>query len=313
MTTLRDKRAAYALQLIETKQFGKAVSLYNRMVADDPADVDVLRRLAELHLHLDQAGKALSALERIAEHFYRLGRTLEAAAAYEHIWNIIARRAPALRSRFPHLSARLCELHGADANADRALGALERLLGTHHELAIARLAAQRYLDTHTRTGALAALTHLRRCFRNDFVDSGAASLAVRAFDQLGQPEKGTLLLKESARIAWRVGDDGVFNALVDALTVRSFDETVVEFETRRDMIRGEVTVVEKPGDTITNVDIPDFDADNATELSAELLVEDGADDGATPIPLQRRISESPAASWRDETTPNGGSGGRDAS
>lgn len=307
MTTLREKRAAYAQRLVETKQLDKAVSLYNRMVADDPTDVDALRSLADLHLHLAEFGKALSAHERIAEHFYRHGQLSRAAAVYERIWIVIARHAPELRPRYSLITERLAEILLADADEDRALLTLERLLGAHHELTIARVAARRYLATGSRTGAAAALTHLRRCFKNDFVDSAAASLAVRAFDQLGHPQKGTLLLKESARIAWRIGDNAVYNALVDALTARSFDDTVIEFEARREMIRGEVTIVDHPEDSITNVDVPVFDDRSVSDENAsfEHISYDGIseDDGATPIPLRRRISELPPLAWDDDNTP----------
>lgn len=373
MTTLREKRAAYARKLVETEQFEKAISLYNRMVADDPTDVDALQKLAGLHLRRAEFAKALSANERIAEHHYRTGKYSEAATVYEVIWILLARHAPELRAGYSLVPQRLGEILSNAKSPNAALKALDRLLVVHHDLSLACVAARLCLARGDRQGAASALAHLRRCFKNDFVDVNAASLAVQAFDQLGQAHKGTVLLKESARIAWRIGDHSVYNALVDALAARDYADTAVDIETRRERIRGDITVVQRPEESVTNVDVPVFDesladysvsqeisADDLEVISADFVSVDdlsrveirsdpalsepslsepgptepffretlvdvdsgpgeshsgivaptgpASDDGATPIPLQRRVADTrvdlpPLEFDDDEVTP----------
>lgn len=259
MTTLREKRAAYAQQLVETEQFDKAISLYNRMVADDPTDVDALQKLGGLHLRRGEFGKALSANERIAEHHYRTGNREEAATVYEVIWMVLARHAPELRPGYILVPQRLSKIFSEAKDRDKALRTLDRLLNAHHDLELARVAARLCLQRNNRPSAASALAHLRKCFRTDFVDPVAASLAVQAFDQLGQPQKGTVLLKESARIAWDTGDSVLHNALVDALAARTVEDTVVDIEARRDRLKGDITIIERRDESVTNVDVPVFD------------------------------------------------------
>jgi tetratricopeptide (TPR) repeat protein len=280
MHPLREKRAAYALRLLEEGSFAKAVSLYNRMVADDPADTGALRSLGDLHLRLEQHGKAVSAYERIAEHHYRHRNFTESAAVYEQIWMIVARY-PTLRPRFAHMTGRLVEALAGVVDVDHALRLVDRLLAAHHDAELARWAAARHLDRASREGATSALAMLRKCFAPNTVDMAATSLLVRAFDQLGQSHKGNVVLKETARIAWRAGDDAVYHALVDALAARD-EDTVVELDSRRALIRGEITHVDAVEESVTNVDIPVVDVSSVEELRPG---------DETPLPLLRRVDE----------------------
>ncbi len=348
MTTLREKRAAYAQQLVETEQFDKAISLYNRMVADDPADVDALWKLGGLHLRRGEYAKALSANERIAEQHYRNGDRAEAATVYEVIWMLLARHARELRPGYTLVPERLGEILSEATDRDQALRTLDRLLAAHHDLDLARVAARLCLEREDRPSAASALAHLRRCFRVDSVDVVAASLAVQAFDQLGQQHKGTLVLKESARIAWRTGEHAIHNALVDALAARTLDDTVVDLASRRERVRSDLSITTRPDDSVTAVDVPTFDesfadysvsqeisADDIEDISGELVSADDysrvdiisepgptepqqrstlvdvppmpapppSDDGASPIPLRRRIDQPPVAWDEEEMTP----------
>jgi tetratricopeptide (TPR) repeat protein len=114
---LRKKRLNHAQQLLADGHYEKAISLFNRMVADDPSDVDVLERLGELHLRLGVVAKALSAFERAATEFQRAGNLAAALGMLRRIRSTCEEHGPELVSRFGHVAARLGELEQSLAEA----------------------------------------------------------------------------------------------------------------------------------------------------------------------------------------------------
>ena len=88
---------------------------------------------------------------------------------------------------------------------DDALKVAERLLQHRADSAFARAAAEIYLDRGEPSDAMAALTKLQICFRDNPKDLDTLGLLARAFDALGQPAKAIEVQKEAARIAKETG------------------------------------------------------------------------------------------------------------
>src|SRR6185295_14168699 len=85
----------------------------------------------------------------------------------------------------------------------------------------ARTAAEIYLDRGEPTDAMAALSKLQICFKENPKDLETLALLARSFDKLGQPAKSIEVQKEAARIAREAGKADHFNILVEALLSRA--------------------------------------------------------------------------------------------
>jgi tetratricopeptide (TPR) repeat protein len=117
---------ATARTLAESGQTQKAISVYRRLLSINPNDARALLQLGDLQLHLDQHDKALSAYERVAEHYYRDGNSIKAIAVYKHIHYIITHYAPLLEPRYRHTIVRSAEILLGVGLTDDALAAYDR-------------------------------------------------------------------------------------------------------------------------------------------------------------------------------------------
>lgn len=117
---------AHAQKLAEAGCYRRAIIAYRRLLSIDPDDARTLLKLGDLQLRLEEFDKAVSAYERVAEHYYQDGNSIKAVAVYKHIHHIIAQYAPHLERRYRHTTLRLAEIFLSLGLCDDALAATDR-------------------------------------------------------------------------------------------------------------------------------------------------------------------------------------------
>src|SRR6185369_8427175 len=140
--------------------------------------------------------EALAAYEELATRFQRAGRDRDAIDIFRKVVDLDP------QNPLPYL--RLAEAFVRVRDVDNAI----QRFGA---------AAEIYLDRGEPADAMAALSKLQICFKENPKDLDTLALLARAFDKLGQPAKSIEVQKEAARIAKDANKPDHFNALIDAL------------------------------------------------------------------------------------------------
>ncbi len=156
----------------------------------------IVPQLAELYVQAGHTSDAVAAYDEVATRLQRAGRDRDAIGVFEKLIELDPTN-PLPRLRLAEAHVRLKETDaaitgfGAAANllvkAGRlsdALKVTERLLQHRPDVAFARMAAEIYLDRGEANDAMAALTKLQLCFKEDPKDLDTLALLARAFDQL---------------------------------------------------------------------------------------------------------------------------------
>ena len=160
---------------------------------------------------------------------------------------------------------------------DDALKVVERLLQHRGDARFARIAAEIYLDRGEPADAMAALTKLQICFKENPKDLETLGLLARSFEKLGQPAKSIEVQKEAARIAKDAGKLDHFNALVESLLSRAPDDEGVRHHAAQ---RSPPTSLRPPLSS------------KSVEMDADLVADD-EDPAASAAPFALRHSHPP--------------------
>jgi tetratricopeptide (TPR) repeat protein len=196
----------------------------------------IVPKLAETYSQLGLTSDALAAYDEVATRYQRAGRDRDAIDVFRKIVDLDPQNPlPYLRLAEAFVRVRdvdnAIQRFGAAAEIllklgrrDDALKVVERLLQHRADAKFARTAAEIYLERGEPSDAMAALTKLQICFKENPKDLETLALLARAFDKLGQPAKSIEVQKEAARIAKDAGKNDHFAALVEALLTRAPDD-----------------------------------------------------------------------------------------
>lgn len=185
----------------------------------------IIPKLAQLYQDLGLTGDALSAYDEYASHLQRTGRDREAIDIFHKIVEINGNN-PLTRLRLAEALLRQEEVDEAlnqfsvaseillgMGRSDDALKVIERMLYQKPDPALARRAAEIYLERAQDEDGMLALAKLQICFQADHRDLNTLLLLARAFEMIGQAPKATEVRKELARIA---RDQGEFEIAKEA-------------------------------------------------------------------------------------------------
>ncbi len=92
MAVNKEKVIAQAQKLVEKGQVDKAIKEFLKVVADDPKDVRVWLKLADLYSKIGKKSDAASTLQRVAEFYAEQGFYLKAVAVYKQILKVDPRQ-----------------------------------------------------------------------------------------------------------------------------------------------------------------------------------------------------------------------------
>ncbi|MCU0691905.1 MAG: hypothetical protein MUF54_10925 [Polyangiaceae bacterium] len=197
------------------KQIREIVRKHVPQLADQYGHI--IPKMAQLYQDLGLTGDALSAYDEYATHLQRCGREREATDIFRKIVEINGNN-PLARLR---LAEALLRHEGIEqaleqfslasdilvgmGRRDDALKVLERMLYQKQEPALARRAAELYLDRSQPDDGMLALAKLQICFQADHRDLDTLGLLARAFVAIGQAPKAIEVRKEYVRIAREKG------------------------------------------------------------------------------------------------------------
>ncbi len=197
-------------------------------------------RLAELYKQLGLVSDALAALDEVATRLQNQQRDREAVGVFEKIVELDPtnplphlRLAEAL-SRIGDGQSAVREFGTAAeqlvllGRRDDAIKVLERSLHHMADDAQARTCAELYVSRGTREDGLKALAKLQVCFQANPRDLATLGLLSRAFNLIGQAQKGIEVQKEMARIARDSGDQEQFREVVERLLLLAPNDEVVK-------------------------------------------------------------------------------------
>lgn len=85
MATQRDKVTANAEKLVAKGKIEPAIKEYERLLDDNPNDVNTLNRIGDLWVRINRTDQAVKAFSRIADHYAKDGFFLKAIAIYKKI------------------------------------------------------------------------------------------------------------------------------------------------------------------------------------------------------------------------------------
>jgi tetratricopeptide (TPR) repeat protein len=88
MAVDKNKVTAEAMKLVQKGAFDKAIKLYEKILAEDPKDVRVLLKVAELHQKKGDSAAAAAAFGRAAETYSNQGFFLKAVAVYKQMMKL---------------------------------------------------------------------------------------------------------------------------------------------------------------------------------------------------------------------------------
>ncbi len=193
----------------------------------------IVPKLAEIYAELKLTGDALAAYEEVASRYQRAGRDRDVIDVFRKVVDLDPQN-PLPHLRLAEAFMRIKDVDnaiqrfGAAAEIllklgrrDDALKVVERLLHHRPDAKFARIAAEIYLERGEPSDAMAALSKLQICFKENPKDLETLALLARSFDKLNQPQKSVEVQKEAARIAKDAGKLDHFNALVEALLTRA--------------------------------------------------------------------------------------------
>jgi tetratricopeptide (TPR) repeat protein len=196
----------------------------------------IVPKLAETYQQLGLISDALASYDEVATRYQRAGRDHDAIDVFRKVVDLDPQNPlPYLRLAEAFIRVKdvdnAMQRFGAAAEIllklgrrDDALKVVERLLQHRSDAKFARIAAEIYLDRGEPADAMAALTKLQVCFKENPKDLETLALLARSFEKLGQPAKSIEVQKEAARIAKDAGKLDHFNALVESLLSRAPDD-----------------------------------------------------------------------------------------
>src|SRR6188474_1203543 len=85
MAVQRDKVIASAEKLVAKGKIEPAIKEYERLLEDNPNDVNTLNRIGDLWVRINRNDEAVKVFTRIAEHYSKDGFFLKAIAIYKKI------------------------------------------------------------------------------------------------------------------------------------------------------------------------------------------------------------------------------------
>jgi tetratricopeptide (TPR) repeat protein len=277
----------------------------------------IVPKLAETYTQLGLTSDALAAYDEVATRYQRAGRDRDAIDVFRKVVELDPQN-PLPHLRLAEAFMRIKDVDSALARfgtaaeillklgrRDDALKVVERLLQHRPDPKFARVAAEIYLERGEHQDAMAALSKLQICFKENPKDLETLALLARAFDKLGQPTKSIEVQKEAARIARDGGKLDHFNALVEALLTRApLDEGVRQLAAMRQPSQAPAPrPVTEPPDVRADVRAAQ---PSTVELEVNELVVDEDDAAASQMPFQLRQSGAPQAG----AGAGGGVGGR---
>jgi tetratricopeptide (TPR) repeat protein len=186
-------------------------------------------RLADLYKQLGLVSDALAALDEVATKLQNQGRDREAVGVFQKIVELDPTN-PLPHLRLAEAHSRIGDVDGAVAEftvaagqltqlgrRDDAIKVLERSLHHRADVTQARACAELYVERGTREDGLKALAKLQVCFQANPKDLTTLSLLARAFNLIGQAQKGIEVQKEMARIARDAGETDKAQEIVQRL------------------------------------------------------------------------------------------------
>lgn len=186
-------------------------------------------KLAELYQQLGLTSDALAALDEVATRLQRQNKDPEAIEVFRKIVGLDPTN-PLPHLRLAEALSRVKDNDGAVTEfglaaaqlsklgrRDDAIKVLERLLHHKADVTHARAAAELYLARNQPNDGMMALAKLQICFQANPRDFETLGLLSRAFNLIGQANKGIEVQKEMARIARDTGKMDVFRELLAKL------------------------------------------------------------------------------------------------
>jgi tetratricopeptide (TPR) repeat protein len=200
----------------------------------------IIPKLAQLYQDLGLTGDALSAYDEYAAHLQRTGRDREAIDIFHKIVEINGNN-PLTRLRLAEALLRQEESDEAlnqfsmaseillgMGRSDDALKVIERMFFQKPDPALARRAAEIYLDRGRDEDGMQALAKLQICFQADNRDLKTLALLSRAFGAIGQAPKGMEVRKELARIARDKGEFAIAKEAARTLMAEAPNDDAVQ-------------------------------------------------------------------------------------
>ena len=200
----------------------------------------IIPKLAQLYQDLGLTGDALSAYDEYASHLQRTGRDREAIDIFHKIVEINGNN-PLTRLRLAEALLRQEESDEAlnqfsmaseillgMGRSDDALKVIERMFFQKPDPALARRAAEIYLDRGRDEDGMQALAKLQICFQADNRDLKTLALLSRAFGAIGQAPKGIEVRKELARIARDKGEFAIAKEAARTLMAEAPNDDAVQ-------------------------------------------------------------------------------------
>jgi tetratricopeptide (TPR) repeat protein len=200
----------------------------------------IIPKLAQLYQDLGLTGDALSAYDEYASHLQRAGRDREAIGIFHKIVEINGNN-PLTRLRLAEALLRqedsdealnqfsmASEILLGMGRSDDALKVIERMLFQKPDPAVARRAAEIYLERGLEDDGMQALAKLQICFQADNRDLSTLLLLAKAFEAIGQAPKATEVRKELARIARDQGEFGIAREAARALLTEAPNDDAVQ-------------------------------------------------------------------------------------
>jgi len=200
---------------VEQGFFQRAVAVYKNIIKLSPEATEARVKLADVYRQLGLFSDAIQQLEQAVLLHQKAGQISEALAALRQILDLNPDQ-PATRIRCAELAVQAGETDAALAEFREAANLLrsqgrtdeftrvaERILYYQpDDLALGKDLAASYLE---RNNARAALARLKPAFEANQNDPQILELLSRCFEQLGQPHKCLLVLKELCRIYGSTG------------------------------------------------------------------------------------------------------------
>ena len=189
----------------------------------------VVDKLANLYVEAGLTGDALATYEEYSAFLQRVGRDDEVLPVLRKIVELrkgdvdaMLKLAQVLQRAQQHEEAdallRDCgETLVGQGRRDEGLRYLDDVLQRRTDPALARRVADLYLDRNQTGDGIKALTRMQACFQSTQRDIDTLRVLARAFQAVGQHDKGLEVRKLMVRIAYEKGDIEIAQALVDEL------------------------------------------------------------------------------------------------
>lgn len=197
-------------------------------------------KLAELYKQLGLVSDALAALDEVATRLQAQDRDKEAIGVFEKIVELDPTN-PLPHLRLAEALSRVRDVDGAVrefgiaakqlialGRKDDAIKVYERSLHHRPDEDQARACAELHVARGSREDGLKALAKLQVCFQANPRNLDTLALLARAFNVIGQAQKGIEVQKEMARIARDAGDLRMFREIIGKLLLLAPNDDAVK-------------------------------------------------------------------------------------